>query len=144
MEYLMVPAKTEELDRVYDFVEGQLESFDCPMRTLFQLRLAIEEIFINIASYAYAPKEGEAEVCCTVLENPLRVELQFLDGGTPFDPLAREEADTSPEGLMNREGGPGYPPGEEDHGRGGIRLRGRKERTDHTEKPVSTADNAPI
>ena len=107
MEYLMVPAKTEELDRVYDFVEGQLESFDCPMRTLFQLRLAIEEIFINIASYAYAPKEGEAEVRCTVLENPLRVELQFLDGGTPFDPLAREEADTSPEGLMNREGGLG-------------------------------------
>jgi len=107
MEYLIVPAKTEELDRVYDFVEGQLESFDCPMRTLFQLRLAIEEIFINIASYAYAPKEGEAEVRCTVLENPLRVELQFLDGGTPFDPLAREEADTSPEGLMNREGGLG-------------------------------------
>ena len=107
MEYLIVPAKTEELDRVYDFVEGQLESFDCPMRTLFQLRLAIEEIFINIASYAYAPKEGEAEVRCTVLENPLRVELQFLDGGTPFDPLAREEADTSPEGLMSREGGLG-------------------------------------
>ena len=107
MEYLIVPAKTEELDRVYDFVEGQLESFDCPMRTLFQRRLAIEEIFINIASYAYAPKEGEAEVRCTVLENPLRVELQFLDGGTPFDPLAREEADTSPEGLMNREGGLG-------------------------------------
>ena len=107
MEYLIVPAKTEELDRVYGFVEGQLESFDCPMRTLFQLRLAIEEIFINIASYAYAPKEGEAEVRCTVLENPLRVELQFLDGGTPFDPLAREEADTSPEGLMNREGGLG-------------------------------------
>ncbi len=107
MEYLIVPAKTEELDRVYDFVEGQLESFDCPMRTLFQLRLAIEEIFINIASYAYAPKEGEAEVRCTVLENPLRVELQFLDGGTPFDHLAREEADTSPEGLMNREGGLG-------------------------------------
>ncbi len=107
MEHLIVPAKTEELDRVNDFVEQQLEPFDCSMRTLFQLRLAIEEIFVNIASYAYAPGEGEAEVRCAVLEDPLRVELQFLDGGTPFDPLAREDADTSEEGLMNREGGLG-------------------------------------
>ena len=107
MEQLIVPAKTKELDRVNDFVERQLEQYDCPMRTLFQLRLAIEEIFVNIASYAYAPREGEAEVRCAVLEDPLRVELQFLDGGTPFDPLAREDADTSEESLLGREGGLG-------------------------------------
>jgi len=107
MEHLIVPAKTEELDGVNEFVERQLEPFDCPMRTLFQLRLAIEEIFVNIASYAYAPREGEAEVRCAVLEDPLRVELQFLDGGTPFDPLAMEDADTSEEALLGREGGLG-------------------------------------
>jgi len=77
------------------------------MRTLLQLRLAVEEIFVNIASYAYSPEVGEAEIRCEVLEDPLRVVIQFLDSGTPFDPLAKEDADTSQEALMSREGGLG-------------------------------------
>ncbi len=107
MDSITVAARTDALDTVCDFVEERLSAFDCPMRTLLQLRLAIEEIFVNIASYAYAPAEGEAEVRCEVLEEPLRVVIQFLDGGQPFDPLAREDADTSEEALMSREGGLG-------------------------------------
>ena len=52
MESLKVKAKTDELDRVTDFVEEMLAPYECPMRTMLQLRLAIEEIFVNIASYA--------------------------------------------------------------------------------------------
>ena len=107
MESMTIAAKTEALDKVTDFVEEQLAPYDCPMRTLLQLRLAIEEIFVNIASYAYSPAEGDAEIRCEVLEEPLRVVIQFLDGGQPFDPLAREDADTSEEALMSREGGLG-------------------------------------
>ena len=107
MESLTIAARIGELDRVTDFVEENLAPYDCPMRTLLQLRLAIEEVFVNIASYAYAPGEGEAEIRCQVLEEPLRVVICFLDGGQPFDPLAREDADTSEEGLMSREGGLG-------------------------------------
>ncbi len=107
MDSMTVAAKTENLDAVVDFVEEELAPFECPMRTLLQLRLAIEEIFVNIASYAYAPVEGEAEVRCEVLEDPLRVVIQFLDSGQPFDPLAREDADTSEDALMSREGGLG-------------------------------------
>ena len=107
MKSMRIAAKIEELDRVTGFVEETLAPYDCPMRTLLQLRLAIEEVFVNIASYAYAPGEGEAEIRCQVLEEPLRVVICFLDGGQPFDPLAREDADTSEEGLMSREGGLG-------------------------------------
>ena len=107
MKSMRIAAKIEELDRVTGFVEETLAPYDCPMRTLLQLRLAIEEVFVNIASYAYSPAEGEAEVRCEVLEEPLRVVIQFLDGGQPFDPLAREDADTSEEALMSREGGLG-------------------------------------
>ncbi len=107
MESLTIKAKTEALDTVTDFVEEKLAPYDCPMRTMLQLRLAIEEIFVNIASYAYSPAEGDAEIRCEVLEDPLRVVIQFLDGGQPFDPLAREDADTSEEALMSREGGLG-------------------------------------
>ena len=107
MDSLTIAAKTESLDTVNDFVEEKLASYECPMRTMLQIRLAIEEIFVNIASYAYAPAEGEAEVRCEVLQDPLRVVVQFLDGGKPFDPLAKEDADTSEEALMSREGGLG-------------------------------------
>lgn len=107
MDTLTVPAKTEELETVYAFIEKKLAALNCSERTLFQLRLAVEEIFVNIASYAYFPKDGEAEIRCEVLEDPLRAEIQFLDSGMPFDPLAREDADTSEEGLMGREGGLG-------------------------------------
>jgi sigma-B regulation protein RsbU (phosphoserine phosphatase) len=107
MDSITVPAKIEELDRVNDFVMEKLASLGCGEGTLFQLRLAVEEIFVNIASYAYKPGEGEAEVDCEVLKDPLRVVLRFLDGGVPFDPLAREDADTSREALMERVGGLG-------------------------------------
>ena len=107
MDSMTVKATTDELDAVTDFVEDKLAPYECPMRTMLQLRLAIEEIFVNIASYAYSPGIGEAEVRCEVLHDPLRVVIQFLDSGQPFDPLAREEADTSEEALMSREGGLG-------------------------------------
>ena len=94
MDSMTVKATTDELDAVTDFVEEKLAPYECPMRTMLQLRLAIEEIFVNIASYAYSPGIGEAEVRCEVLHDPLRVVIQFLDSGKPFDPLAKEEADT--------------------------------------------------
>ena len=101
------PAKIEQLDEVLAFVMDELETCACSPKIRCQIELAVEEIFVNIASYAYQPKEGDAEVRCNVLREPLRIEIQFLDGGKPFDPLAREKADTSPESFMNREGGLG-------------------------------------
>ena len=107
MKSLTVPARTECVDEINEFVNRELEAYDCPMGAQMQIELAIEEIFVNIASYAYKPVEGEAEIRCEVLQDPLRVVIQFLDGGKPYDPLAKEDADTSPEALEAREGGLG-------------------------------------
>lgn len=107
MKSLTVSAKAECLDEINAFVEGELEAYDCPMKTQMQIEVAVEEIFINIASYAYHPVEGEAEIRCEVLRDPLRVVIQLLDGGRPYDPLAKEDADTSEEAIMAREGGLG-------------------------------------
>ncbi len=107
MESLTVNAEVSNLDEVNDFVMNRLEGFGCEKRTLMQIRLAVEELFVNISSYAYDPEIGPAEVRTEVLEDPLRVVIQFLDGGKPFDPLAREDADTSEEALMSRIGGLG-------------------------------------
>ena len=107
MKCLTVPARSECVDKINAFVAEELEAYNCSMEVQFQLELAIEEIFVNIASYSYHPIEGEAEIRCEILQDPLRVELQFLDSGKPYDPLAKDDSDTSVEALEEREGGLG-------------------------------------
>lgn len=93
MKELKVDATTEKLDEVIAFVEGQLEQYDCPMKSMTQLSIAVEEIFVNIAHYAYRPEIGQATVRVQVEENPLTVVITFLDNGVPYDPLAKEDPD---------------------------------------------------
>ena len=107
MENITVTAEIPNLDVVNGFVLGKLEERGCPQRIQLQVRLAVEEIFVNISSYAYDPEVGPAEVHCEVLEDPLRVVIQFMDHGKPFDPLAKAGADTSEEALLARDGGLG-------------------------------------
>ena len=107
MKSLTVPARNESLDEIVAFVGAELEQYDCPAVAQMQLELAMEEIFVNIASYAYENAEGEAEVRCEVRRQPLEVTVEFLDGGKPFDPLSTGDADTSEEGLLSRTGGLG-------------------------------------
>lgn len=107
MKCLTVAAQVEHLDAVQSFIRQELERYDCSARALFQIELAVEEIFVNIAGYAYHPGRGEAVICCEVEEAPLRITICFSDRGRPFDPLAWEDVDTSPEALERRVGGLG-------------------------------------
>ena len=107
MQEYNVDADIQYLDEVQDFIREQLDAYDVQPKVLFQIELAVEEIFTNISSYAYHPSVGKASILCRVEQEPLRVVIQFLDSGKPFDPLAKEEADTSEEALMERTGGLG-------------------------------------
>ena len=95
VESLKVMAKTDQLDTVTDFVEEKLALCECPMRTMLQLRLAIEEIFVNIAHYAYAPGKGNATVRVEVSGDPVTVTITFVDRGTPYDPLKKDDPDVT-------------------------------------------------
>ena len=105
MKSLYVPARIDQLDEVTDFVTEILGDVD--MKTEFSVRLAVEEAFVNIANYAYAPGEGDAEVQCGLLTDPNRILIRFLDSGVPFDPTKKEDADTSERAIMQRVGGLG-------------------------------------
>ena len=107
MERLSIPATLDHLDEATDFVERIMEGAGFSEERKLQLHLVVEEIFVNIASYAYPSGEGEAELCCELLSDPVRIRVSILDSGEPFDPLAREDADTSEEALLGREGGLG-------------------------------------
>lgn len=107
MKSIVVSAADEDPKAVVDFVKGELVEHNCPDKALYQIEVAIEEVLVNIVSYAGLSAEEGVEIRCEVLDDPLRVVLQFLDEGVPFDPLAKSDPDISPEGLMEREGGLG-------------------------------------
>ncbi len=83
------------LDAVQAFVEERLEAAGVPMKTRLQLAVAVEEVFVNIAYYAYAPGTGEAAVAVTVSDAPAAVTISFSDRGRPYDPLAKTDPDVT-------------------------------------------------
>ena len=95
MDELKIEAKVENLDQVLAFVDERLENYDCPMKIQTQIDIAVEEIFVNIASYAYAPDSGIAEIGVIISEDPLEVAIVFADSGVPYDPLAKEDPDVT-------------------------------------------------
>lgn len=93
MKELTIDAAVENIEVVTDFVTEELERVDCPMKAQTQISIAIDELFGNIAKYAYTPDVGKATVQINVEENPLSVVITFIDNGKPFNPLEREEPD---------------------------------------------------
>ena len=90
---LETDADTENLQQVQDFIDAHLDAAGCPPKAKMQIQLATEEIFVNIASYAYAPAKGKATVRVEVADDPLEVILTFIDNGVPFNPLLKENPD---------------------------------------------------
>ena len=90
-----IPAEVEKLPELLSFLEQQLEEAGCPMKTQMQISVAAEEIFVNIANYAYAPGKGIATVRLTIREDPATAIVTFIDRGTPFDPLKKEDPDVT-------------------------------------------------
>ena len=95
MKVLRIPARTDQLDAVQAFIDEQLSAIYCSLEEQIQLQIAVEELFVNIAHYAYNPEIGEAIIGCNVDQAPPSITIQFRDRGVPFNPLAREDADIS-------------------------------------------------
>ena len=91
MKELTIAATVENIEVVTDFVGEQLEAYDCPMKVQMQINIAIDELFSNIAHYAYNPETGDATVRVEVIEDPLSVTITFIDKGIPYDPLKKED-----------------------------------------------------
>ena len=90
---LKVKADISELDKVLSFADTILESMDCNMKAQMQIDVAIEEIFVNIAHYAYPSGDGDAVIQIEADEANSAVSITFIDQGTPYDPLKNEDPD---------------------------------------------------
>ena len=90
MDELRVEAKTENMGAVLDFVGARLG--DCPLKIQKQICIAVDEIFSNIARYAYHPSVGGAAVRIAVGDD---ITIELEDNGVAYDPLSAAAPDLS-------------------------------------------------
>ncbi|MBQ6259614.1 MAG: ATP-binding protein [Lachnospiraceae bacterium] len=88
-----VKASLENLQGVIAFVDGFVEELGASMKAQMQIDVAVEEIFVNIASYAYAPDTGDATIKIGKDPENNKVFITFVDSGKPYNPLEKEDPD---------------------------------------------------
>ena len=95
-----------EIDYIFDFI-GQNECIADDPKALSRIEIAAEEIFVNIAHYAYPDSEGDAVIETEVTTDPPAIAITFRDSGEPYDPLAKEDPDITLSAEKRRIGGLG-------------------------------------
>lgn len=99
------PASTQYLDDAIAFVEEELNKIDCPMKSVMQITVCVEEMFVNVANYAYDGEGGEIRL--SIDEAHDTVSITLTDEGVPFDPLAKEDPDITLSAEERKIGGLG-------------------------------------
>ena len=113
---LTMEAKTENLSKALAFIDERLEELGCSMKAQMQIDVAMEELFVNVAQYAYKGLEKlrssqKLSEMVTIRiedkEEPKRIVFTLTDEGTPFNPLLQKDPDTSLPAEKRRIGGLG-------------------------------------
>ena len=95
LKELTVEAVKSNITPVIAFLDEQLESLDCPIKAQMQLDVAVDELFTNIASYAYAPGTGNATIRLDFDPADRMFSVTFIDSGIPYDPLQKPDPDVT-------------------------------------------------
>ena len=90
MKELTIEARADNLDKVMDFVNEDLEQLNCPINLQSLIDIAVEEIFMNIVNYAYKPEVGNVVVCISAGKE---ITIRFEDTGKPYNPLDAADPD---------------------------------------------------
>lgn len=91
MKSIEISAEKSKLDEVISFIRGYAKELGFGKKEIFELTVCSEEIFVNVASYAYYPGTGLITVVADGTSDPLSLTLSFIDCGTPFDPIAKPD-----------------------------------------------------
>ena len=90
---LKLSACDENMGTVLEQVERMLAQTACDEMTRMQIMMAAEELFVNIAHYAYGGEPGEAVLTMKIMEDPKRFHMTFRDHGIPYNPLEHKDPD---------------------------------------------------
>lgn len=88
---LRIPAKLEGMDVILAFVSLLLDTHDCSPKARTQVRMAVEELYVNVTLYAYPTGDGWAEIRGSIEDGIATFVL--IDGGNPFNPLEKPDPD---------------------------------------------------
>ena len=92
MEEITLKSDSNNLPVLLSSLNEFLEDYGASMKFKLLLELAVEELFVNICSYAY-PDEGDVLIQWQLAEDPLRLIVSFIDNGVPFNPLEQDAPD---------------------------------------------------
>ena len=101
------PADIGRLDDVIAFVEQELETLDCPAKDVASIDISLEEIFVNVAHYAYPSGVGEAEITLEPTAERNGVSISISDKGQEFNPLEKPDPDITLSAEERKIGGLG-------------------------------------
>jgi len=92
MKELITEAKTENLDAVLKFVSTELDAAGLSQKLQTHILVAVEEVFVNIAHYAYNSEVGGTTIRLAIDEE---IVIEFEDSGKPYNPLENKDPDTT-------------------------------------------------
>ena len=95
MKTLTLKAVLDRIPEVIAFIEEQLEAVGCPMKAQMQIDMAVDELFSNIAHYAYGKGTGDATVIFDYDPETRTISVTFEDAGVAYDPLKKDDPDVS-------------------------------------------------
>ncbi|MCR5628608.1 SpoIIE family protein phosphatase [Eubacterium sp.] len=104
---LKIEATRENWELVMNLIKDRLTFYDCPKGIANQIYIAAEEIYVNIASYAYPDREGMAVVITDYDEETKEFSIRFVDAGIKYNPLKKEDPNTDLTAKQRRIGGLG-------------------------------------
>ena len=95
MKKVELQATLDNTTELLSILESELEEAGCSMKEQMKISVAVEEIFVNIAHYAYGDSVGNAEIDIDIDNDKKSIVILFKDCGTPYNPLEHEDPDTS-------------------------------------------------
>ena len=107
MKECVLEAKIDNIYKLADFLEEQLSKLKVSMAEDMKMNLVMEELFVNIANYAYGPEGGTASIRVTTETDPKRVSVTLSDSGIPYNPLLKQDPDITLPAEKRRIGGLG-------------------------------------
>lgn len=92
---ITLEADVSMLHEVESSIRRKIENVECSEPAIMELEIVVEEIFVNIASYAYAPYKGNVTIKTELVNNNESIRIQFIDSGRQYNPLVSEDPDIS-------------------------------------------------
>ena len=95
MKELTLDAKIENIPSLMAFIDEWLEGLECPVKAQMQIDVAVDEIFSNIAQYAYGPEGGSTVIRLEFDAADRTAMISFIDSGVAYNPLSKADPDVT-------------------------------------------------